>query len=191
VSTLSAELTSHFACSSVPIRTYAKEHFADSHSQSHDKFPGRYFHQLKQIELPPRGLETLFGVHDQNIKYLESLLDVQINGRGHSLNVDGDPKDVEVVERILEDVSELFREGAMSPASTLRDGPARARGSPWDWPGLDWPRTAYSCYRPGGVLFISTRWRTSGRCSSDASPETPLRARVRYGILYFRPVYEI
>ena len=26
---------------------------------------------LKKIELPPRGLETLFGVHDQNIKYLE------------------------------------------------------------------------------------------------------------------------
>ena len=58
---------------------------------------------MKQIELPPRGLETLFGVHDQNIKYLESLLDVQINGRGHSLNVDGDPKDVETVERKILD----------------------------------------------------------------------------------------
>ena len=34
---------------------------------------------MKQIELPPRGLETLFGVHDQNIKYLESLLDVRIS----------------------------------------------------------------------------------------------------------------
>lgn len=36
---------------------------------------------MKQIELPPRGLETLFGVHDQNIKYLESLLDVRIDAR--------------------------------------------------------------------------------------------------------------
>jgi len=25
---------------------------------------------LKKIELPPRAVETLFGVHDQNIKYL-------------------------------------------------------------------------------------------------------------------------
>ena len=66
---------------------------------------------MKQIELPPRGLETLFGVHDQNIKHLESLLDVQINARGQSLTVNGDPKDVETVERILEDFSELFREG--------------------------------------------------------------------------------
>ena len=76
---------------------------------------------MKQIELPPRGLETLFGVHDQNIKHLESLLDVQINGRGHSLTVDGDPKDVETVERILGDFSELFAEGRQFTDRELRE----------------------------------------------------------------------
>jgi phosphate starvation-inducible protein PhoH and related proteins len=76
---------------------------------------------LKQIELPPRGLETLFGVHDQNIKHLESLLDVQINGRGHSLTVDGDPKDVATVEGILEDFSELFAEGRQFTDKELRE----------------------------------------------------------------------
>jgi phosphate starvation-inducible PhoH-like protein len=76
---------------------------------------------LKQIELPPRGLETLFGVHDQNIKYLESLLDVQINGRGHSLTVDGEPKDVETVEHILNDFSELFAEGRPFTDKELRE----------------------------------------------------------------------
>ena len=76
---------------------------------------------MKQIELPPRGLETLFGVHDQNIKYLESLLDVRINGRGHNLHVDGDPKDVETVERILEDFSALFAEGRQFTDKELRE----------------------------------------------------------------------
>jgi phosphate starvation-inducible PhoH-like protein len=76
---------------------------------------------LKQIELPPRGLETLFGVHDQNIKYLESLLDVQINGRGHSLNVDGDPNDVDTVERILKDFAALFAEGRQFTDKELRE----------------------------------------------------------------------
>ena len=76
---------------------------------------------MKQIELPPRGLETLFGVHDQNIKHLESLLDVQINGRGHSLAVDGDPKDVETVEHILEDFAELFAEGREFTDKELRE----------------------------------------------------------------------
>jgi len=78
-------------------------------------------HLLKKIELPPRGLETLFGVHDQNIKYLESLLDVRINARGQDLTVDGDPKDVETVERILEDFAELFTEGKTFTDRELRE----------------------------------------------------------------------
>jgi phosphate starvation-inducible protein PhoH and related proteins len=76
---------------------------------------------LKQIELPPKGLETLFGVHDQNIKYLESLLDVQINGRGHNVSVDGDPKDVETVEQILTDFADLFSEGRQFTDKELRE----------------------------------------------------------------------
>ena len=76
---------------------------------------------MKKIELPPRGLETLFGVHDQNIKYLESLLDVRINARGQDLTVDGDPQDVKTVERILEDFSDLFTEGKTFTDKELRE----------------------------------------------------------------------
>jgi phosphate starvation-inducible PhoH-like protein len=76
---------------------------------------------LKKIELPPRGLETLFGVHDQNIKYLESLLDVRINARGQDVSIDGDPGDVETAERILEDFSELFKEGKHFTDKELRE----------------------------------------------------------------------
>jgi phosphate starvation-inducible PhoH-like protein len=76
---------------------------------------------LKKIELPPRGIETLFGVHDQNIKYLESLLDVRVNARGQDLDVDGDPEDVATVERILEDFADLFREGKTFTDRELRE----------------------------------------------------------------------
>ena len=76
---------------------------------------------MKQIELPPKGLETLLGVHDQNIKYLESLLDVQINGRGHTLSVDGAPTDVETVEQILKDFADLFLEGRQFTDKELRE----------------------------------------------------------------------
>ena len=76
---------------------------------------------MNKIELPPRGLETLFGVHDQNIKYLESLLDVRINARGQDVSIDGDPKDVETAERILEDFSELFKEGRQFTDKGLRE----------------------------------------------------------------------
>jgi phosphate starvation-inducible protein PhoH and related proteins len=76
---------------------------------------------LKKIELPPRGIETLFGVHDQNIKHLESLLDVRVNARGQDLTVDGDPKDVATVERILEDFAALFSEGKTFTDKELRE----------------------------------------------------------------------
>ena len=76
---------------------------------------------MKKIELPPRGLETLFGVHDQNIKYLESLLDVRIDARGQDVSIDGDPSDVETVERILQDFSDLFKEGKHFTDKELRE----------------------------------------------------------------------
>ena len=76
---------------------------------------------MKKIELPPRGIETLFGVHDQNIKYLESLLDVRVDARGQDVSIDGDPKDVETVERILEDFAALFSEGKTFTDRELRE----------------------------------------------------------------------
>ncbi len=76
---------------------------------------------MKQIELPPRGLETLFGVHDQNIKLLESLLDVTVNARGHSITVNGEAGDVATAERILEDFAQLFAEGKQFTDRELRE----------------------------------------------------------------------
>lgn len=71
--------------------------------------------------MPPRGLTTLFGVQDQNIKYLEALLDINIGARGNELMIDGDPKDIETVEKILKDFAELFSEGRNFSDQELRD----------------------------------------------------------------------
>jgi phosphate starvation-inducible PhoH-like protein len=75
---------------------------------------------LNKIELPPRALETLFGVHDANIKYLESLLDVRVDTRGHDLTIDGSPADVETVKAILRDFGDLFQEGSTFSDKELR-----------------------------------------------------------------------
>ncbi|HEV3470606.1 MAG TPA: PhoH family protein [Pyrinomonadaceae bacterium] len=76
---------------------------------------------MKKIELPPRAVETLFGVHDQNIKYLESLLGVRVDTRGQDLTIDGDPADVETAERIIEDFAALFTEGKTFTDRELRE----------------------------------------------------------------------
>lgn len=75
----------------------------------------------KRIELPPRAIETLFGVNDANLKFLESILAVRISARGQDLAIDGDPKDVETVERILSDFGDLFSEGNSFSDKELRD----------------------------------------------------------------------
>ena len=76
---------------------------------------------MRKLELPPQGLNTLFGVQDQNIKYLESLLDVNIGARGNELLIDGDPRDIQTVEQILRDFGDLFSEGNTFTDKELRD----------------------------------------------------------------------
>jgi len=76
---------------------------------------------LRKLELPPQGLNTLFGVQDQNIKYLESLLDVNIGARGNELLIVGDEKDIRTVEQILRDFTDLFVEGNTFTDKELRD----------------------------------------------------------------------
>ncbi len=75
----------------------------------------------KKIELPPRGLNALFGVQDQNIKYLESLLDIRLSARGNELTIEGDPDNIQTVENILRDFAELFDEGNTFSDKELRD----------------------------------------------------------------------
>ena len=76
---------------------------------------------LRKLELPPQGLNALFGVQDQNIKYLESLLDVSIGARGNELLIDGDPRDIQTVEQILQEFGELFDEGQHFTDKELKD----------------------------------------------------------------------
>lgn len=76
---------------------------------------------LRKLELPPQGLNTLFGVQDQNIKYLESLLDVNIGARGNELLIDGDERDIKTIEQILRDFGDLFADGNTFTDKELRD----------------------------------------------------------------------
>lgn len=76
---------------------------------------------LRRIELPPQGLKTLFGVQDQNIKYLETLLDVSIGARGNEIVIDGRLEDIRTVEQIFHDFGELFAEGNQFTDKELRD----------------------------------------------------------------------
>src|SRR5437870_11096787 len=58
------------------------------------------------------GVAEFFGTYDGNIKYLESLLKVQIHIDGeNNLTIDGEDDHVQLVERLVEDYAQLRAEG--------------------------------------------------------------------------------
>src|SRR5215475_505676 len=57
------------------------------------------------------GVADFFGTHDGNIKYLESLLRVQVHLDHDNITVDGDDEKVQLVEKLIEDYAQLRSEG--------------------------------------------------------------------------------
>ncbi len=56
-------------------------------------------------------MELLFGPNDQNIKLLESVLNVRVDARGGDLIVHGEDEDIQTFERLLDDLTTLIQEG--------------------------------------------------------------------------------
>ena len=66
---------------------------------------------MKRITIPEEGVETLFGSYDENLKHLESLFNVRIRTQGHELLVEGNPPDLERVDRVVGQLSALMKDG--------------------------------------------------------------------------------
>jgi phosphate starvation-inducible PhoH-like protein len=58
-----------------------------------------------------RGIESLYGTRDENIRLLEAALQVRTRLLSDSLEVEGDPPGVERCGQILSDYADLIREG--------------------------------------------------------------------------------
>jgi phosphate starvation-inducible PhoH-like protein len=66
---------------------------------------------MRKIPVPEEGIETLFGSYDENLRFLESLLNVRISTQGHDLLVDGEPAGLATVEHLVGQLSALLRAG--------------------------------------------------------------------------------
>jgi phosphate starvation-inducible PhoH-like protein len=66
---------------------------------------------MRTIAVPDEGIETLFGSFDENLRFLESFLNVHIRTQGQALLVDGDEASTEKVERVISTLASLVREG--------------------------------------------------------------------------------
>jgi phosphate starvation-inducible PhoH-like protein len=66
---------------------------------------------MRRVAMPDEGIETLFGSFDENLRHLESALDVTLKTRGHDVVVEGTAEAVPHAEHVLEQLAALLREG--------------------------------------------------------------------------------
>src|SRR6187402_1810297 len=66
---------------------------------------------MRKVAVPEAGMSTLFGAYDDNLRQLESLLNVRIRTQGHELMVEGDAANTAKVARLVEQLGELIEEG--------------------------------------------------------------------------------
>ncbi|MGH9253747.1 MAG: PhoH family protein [Vicinamibacterales bacterium] len=66
---------------------------------------------MRKIALPARGIETLYGAHDANLKHIAGLLNVDIRTQGSELTVEGDPAAEQRAQRIFDQLRALMDEG--------------------------------------------------------------------------------
>jgi len=66
---------------------------------------------MRKIAVPEDSIEALFGSYDENLRQLESVFGVQIRTQGHDLLVEGDRLSEAKVERTVQQLTALMREG--------------------------------------------------------------------------------
>jgi phosphate starvation-inducible PhoH-like protein len=66
---------------------------------------------MRRIAMPDEGIESLFGSFDENLRHLESALDVTLKTRGHDIVIEGSAENLTRAERVLEQLGGLLRSG--------------------------------------------------------------------------------
>ncbi len=66
---------------------------------------------MRKLSVSERGLETLFGAYDENLKILEQAFRVKIAARGTDLTLRGDPSRTKLAARLISQLSELAEKG--------------------------------------------------------------------------------
>src|SRR5688572_33203294 len=84
---------------------------------------------MRKVSVPEAGVSTLFGALDDNLRQLESLLNVRIRTQGHDLMVEGDANSTARVARLMEQLGGLIDEGRSEERRVGKE--CRSRWSPY------------------------------------------------------------
>ena len=66
---------------------------------------------MTRVSVPEKGVESLFGTHDENLRLLEQAFKVRIRGHGSELTIEGDEAGSVLARRALEQLTALMKDG--------------------------------------------------------------------------------
>ena len=66
--------------------------------------------EIKEIILTNYEAQIIFGKYDENLKFIENILDVELFGRGNLLKVKGSKENIEKVVKIIEQLQKRLKE---------------------------------------------------------------------------------
>ncbi len=66
---------------------------------------------MTRVSVPEKGVESLFGTHDENLRLLEQAFKVKIRGHGSELTIEGDEGGTVLARRALEQLTALMKDG--------------------------------------------------------------------------------
>jgi phosphate starvation-inducible PhoH-like protein len=75
---------------------------------------------MRRVTLPERGAQNLFGVHDENLRFLEGALEVRIRNDRDAVLVEGAERGEEIVARLFEQLGALMAEGYAVSSQDVR-----------------------------------------------------------------------
>jgi phosphate starvation-inducible PhoH-like protein len=75
---------------------------------------------MTRVSVPERGLETLFGTHDENLRFLEDTFKVRIKSQGNLLMIEGDEQGAALAGAVFEQLSQLMKDGYAVASGDVR-----------------------------------------------------------------------
>ncbi len=75
---------------------------------------------MTRVSVPERGMETLFGTHDENLRFLEDTFKVRIKSQGNELMIEGDEQGAVLTAQVFEQLAELMKDGYAVASADVR-----------------------------------------------------------------------
>jgi phosphate starvation-inducible PhoH-like protein len=75
---------------------------------------------MRRVAVPERGAEALFGIHDENLRFLETTLGARIRTAPNEIVVEGEARAEEIVAQVFDQLRALMREGYVVSSQDVR-----------------------------------------------------------------------